>query len=217
MKEYPKIETLYDRDDKTRKVLVNEVRLDEFTNIKRWHITEKVDGTNVRIGLSPDGEISYGGRTESAQMPVTLLNYLTYTFTIEKMCMAFETRGNLEVVLFGEGYGSKIQKGGGNYRNDVSFRLFDVLVGEWWLEHEAILDVAAKLSIAAVPSLGMIDSFPQSIDDLKSIIGNGGLSVTAQEDKGHGLMAEGIVARTVPMLFTRRKDRLMWKLKVRDF
>ncbi len=29
--------------------------------------------------------------------------------------------------------------------------------------------------------------------------------------------AEGIVARTEPLLFTRRGDRVMWKLKAGDF
>ena len=32
-------------------------------------------------------------------------------------------------VLYGEGYGAKIQKGGGNYRADQDFVLFDVRVG----------------------------------------------------------------------------------------
>ncbi|KKL53664.1 hypothetical protein LCGC14_2273140, partial [marine sediment metagenome] len=48
------------------------------------------------------------------------------------------------ITLYGEGYGARIQKGGGDYRKggDVSFRLFDVLIGETWLRRVDVEDVA---------------------------------------------------------------------------
>ena len=58
-----------------------------------------------------------------------------------------------DVLLFGEGYGPKIQ-GGGKYREDQSFVLFDVKVGDWWLNREAVDDVAEKLDIESVPVIG---------------------------------------------------------------
>jgi ATP-dependent RNA circularization protein (DNA/RNA ligase family) len=216
MLEYPKIETLYQRDKFTDKVITNQLRLPEFGNIRRWQITEKVDGTNVRVGLLPGGVIKYSGRTENAQIPTKLLDYLQQTFTLEQLQLVFKDSPDSEVVLFGEGYGEKIQSGGA-YRQGVSFRLFDVLVGMWWLEPEAIADIAAKLGILTVPILGEIDSLPSQADQLKQWLGHDGKSTVAIQDGGRGVQAEGIVARTVPLLLTRRGQRLMWKLKFRDF
>ncbi|GAF90713.1 unnamed protein product, partial [marine sediment metagenome] len=43
-------------------------------------------------------------------------------------------------------------------------------------------------------------------------------STVAQREGGkEHYPIEGIVARTKPLLFTRRGDRLIWKLKVKDF
>ena len=102
MNEYPKIETLFNRDEKTRKVISGQARLVEFYNVRYWHITEKIDGTNIRVCLNPDGSVSLGGRTENAQLPTRLLNYLRDTFTQEKMRLCFESSIGNEVILFGD-------------------------------------------------------------------------------------------------------------------
>ena len=57
--------------------------------------------------------------------------------------------------LYGEGYGARIQ-GGGNYNpNGVDFVLFDILIGEWWLQRKDVEDVATKLGITVVPIIGI--------------------------------------------------------------
>ncbi len=222
MVEFPKIETLYVRDEKTHKVIPGQIRCPEFKLVGDWFLTEKVDGTNVRIGYK-DGQVELGGKTDSAQMPVKLMAYLHKTFTPEKLEEFFPEAGRNpdpgfeEVVLFGEGYGAGIGKGG-IYRPDMAFRLFDVKVGDWWLEPDDITNVANKLGVKTVPFLGFVSRpFPTSIEGMKNIPGVGE-SIVAREDGGHpGVSMEGIVARTVPMLFTRRGNRLIWKLKFRDF
>ena len=103
---YPKIETLWNRDPQTHKVLPGELRLPEFGLVSRWLVTEKIDGTNVRIMLHADGSVEYGGRTDNAQMPTTLIGYLTETFTREKMQATFQQNEDgtwPEVAVFGEG------------------------------------------------------------------------------------------------------------------
>lgn len=211
MIEYPKIDTLYDRDPNTFKVIPGELRLIEFGNIKEWFVTEKVDGTNIRIKwLADEKRLLYGGRTDNAQMPTSLMIYLQETFKPE-MFSDFKN----DMILFGEGYGEKIQKGGGNYRKGVSFRLFDILIGDWWLEPENVFEIADKLSIKTVPILGKIDYLPTTIADLGIITAME--SYVANEDGGAGMIPEGVVARTHPLLFTRKGERLIWKLKFRDF
>lgn len=214
---YPKIETLYDRDDNFV-VDPARVRVPEFANVRNWHVTEKVDGTNVRIGLMSDGSVCYGGRTDSAQMPIFLSEYIRKTFTAEKLQVALVNPDGTfpETVLFGEGYGAKIQKGGGLYRADCAVRLFDVMVGKWWLSPENVKDVATKLGVMSVPYGRVIDWLPTNEHELRAALG-GEHSIVALEDSGQVRDFEGIVARACPMLYGARGNRMIWKLKFRDF
>jgi ATP-dependent RNA circularization protein (DNA/RNA ligase family) len=213
MEEYPKIETLFDRDPKTFKVLEDKIRLKEFLMIQKWYVTEKINGTNVRICYK-NGSVEINGRTENAQMPTFLFNYLKELFTVEKFKQAFpDLKEDMEVVLYGEGYGPKIQKGGGNYRKDVSFRLFDVKIDKWWLEPDNIESVAEKMGVKTVPSLN-----DATIEQAVQIIKSNPFSQVALQDGGNlDTRMEGIVARTVPLLLRRNGERLMWKLKQKDF
>lgn len=212
--EYPKIETLWNRDERTHKVIPGALRLAEFGNIKVWRVTEKIDGMNVRVILAPDGTVTYTGRTDDAQMPVPLLAYLSQALPLTRLIDVFDI--GQQVILFGEGYGGKIQKGG-NYRPDPALRLFDVLVGPWWLEPEAVTDVASKLNVLTVPDLGVIDYLPHTAGELTHILNSGHSVVSAMEGGNASYTGEGIVARTVPLMLTRRGERVMWKLKFKDF
>lgn len=209
--EYPKIETLYNRDPNTRKVIPGDLRMPEFGSVRRWHLTEKVDGTNVRVFWDPNTNIvRIAGRTANSQMPITLYEHLGRTFLPHHFADAQLPK----LILFGEGYGEKIQNGGG-YRSGVSFRLFDVRIGDLWLEQDSLGDIASLLGIECVPQLGMIEALPKSAWDLK--IAFGAMPLTANLDGGSGIQPEGIVARTYPLMLTRRGERIMWKLKFRDF
>ena len=208
---YQKIETLLDRDEKTFKVLPGRYRLAEFLLIKEWRVTEKIDGMNIRIHLHSDGRVEYHGRTDKAELPLFLVQFLLGQLPSEVVRAAFAS--DTEAILYGEGYGEKIQSGG-NYRLGVSFRLFDVVVlavGRcWWLSWENIEDVAKKLGVRTVPVLARTASLDEAVTFAL------GHSLVAAEERQRQYPREGIVARTDPPLFTRRGDRLMWKLKQRD-
>lgn len=213
--EYPKIETVFNRDEKTFKVKEDEIRLPEFSNIKHWWVTEKIDGTNIRI-LHEKGwpQVQILGRTNRAQTPTFLLKYLQETFTHEKLEKTFDdARQNILITLYGEGYGARIQKGG-NYRpKDVSFRLFDVRVGDWWLEPENILDIAYKLGINTTPNLGVM-----TLEEAVKFIKSNPKSIVAKEEGGNpDYPMEGIVARSYPLVLRRNGKRVIWKLKQKDF
>lgn len=212
--EYPKIDTLFERNEKFI-VDTSRFRRPVFCTIGEWDVTEKVDGTNIRVMMDEQGLVTFGGRTDRAQLHTDLLQYLMATFTADKMTAAFiRDDGGLpsSVVLYGEGYGAGIQKGG-SYRPDKAFRLFDVLVdGRWWLSRENIADVANKLSIQRVPYLGR-----WSTEQIVNYVAEGMPSVVANEDMNNSFTAEGVVARTVEELFDNRGKRIMFKLKTRDF
>ena len=152
---YPKIETCFQRDAATKKLMDDVWRSDELEYLKNceWIWTEKVDGTNTQIRW--DGHrVTFGGRTENSNMPKPLMEFLEQTFGGEINEELFEQKfGENEVILFGEGYGPKIQSGG-DYRKDVSFILFDVKIGNFWLKRDGIEDVAKYFGIDVVPVIG---------------------------------------------------------------
>ena len=300
--EFPKIDTLYTRDD--NHVITNVIRRPEFLVPAKWLVTEKIDGTNIRISLEQESCSHAGldhpgagltgtcdmpwamvirGRTSRAQIPTLLFEHLQKTFTVEGLkslwrcksscrCLgegivtvedgpntsecgnkasqplAIKPCSNLEpypITLYGEGYGGGIQKGGGAYTSKTkggkaSFRLFDVFIGETWLDRENVEDIASKLGIKTVPLIsppkpiaygsdpasprisfgGVTHAYAEAPWDLESItnfVRDGAPSTVAYEEGTEGHMAEGVMAFTSPPLFNSRGKRLMWKLKHKDF
>lgn len=209
--EYHKIETLYERDEQTHRlkpelILKNRV----YGIIKTWHFTEKIDGTNIRV-IWKDGKLSFGGKTDNAQIHADLIKYLYETVTPEKLVMAFpvtEGEPSIEVVIYGEGYGAGIQKGG-DYSPTKGFIVFDVLIGgKWWLNWEAVCDVAAKLGLPTVPYVGEM-----TLGEATAIVRAGFPSAL----NGGKMRAEGLVGRPVEALFDKKGHRLIIKLKTKDF
>lgn len=209
MREYHKIETLFERDmDGSKKLIEGRFRNEtvEFLKDAEWVFTEKIDGTNIQIHW--DGhKVEFGGRTERAQIPTPLVNYLNETFGGEINAQLFEQKfGETDVILFGEGYGPKIQSGGGLYRDDVSFILFDVLIGDIWLRRGDVEDIAKTFSIDVVPIVGV------------GTLADGVAFVKAKPMSTIGkAKMEGIVARPKIEVRDRLGRRIIVKIKVRDF
>ena len=202
--EYPKIETLYERDEKTHKVVAGVFKNQTYTLLKEWEFTEKIDGTNIRCIWEPP-IVRFNGRTENAQIHGDLIRWLYENVVVSKLQEVFP---DVSVVLYGEGYGAGIQKGG-KYSPTKKLILFDVLVdGKWWLSWENVKDVAVKLGLDTVPYLGKMSievatEFVRA--GFKSLLGDG----TAD--------AEGIVGRPTEALFDKKGHRLILKLKTKDF
>lgn len=208
---YHKIMSIYKRSDITKKFLIGEYATPEIEYLKdnTWVFTEKVDGTNIRI-MWNGKDVIYGGRSDDAQLPVPLIYKLDEMFKVFKKRQIFkEVFGEEEqdTVLYGEGYGNKIQKAGNFYLpNAVSFVLFDVKVGEFYLERENIEDIGHKFDIKVVPIVGqgtLNDAIEMTKKGFNSKWGN--------------FIAEGIVARPKVEMFTRKGERVITKVKHRDF
>ena len=211
MNEYTKIETIFERDmEGSKKLIEGKFRNEtvEFLKDNQWICTEKIDGTN--IGIIWDGhKVSYQGRTERAQIPAHLMNKLIEMFEGETNEELFEQKfGEMPVVLFGEGYGAKIQKGGGNYRSDVSFILFDVYLPEQnlWLKRDALEDIAKTFDIDVVPIV-LTGTLQEAVDFVK------------QKPKSTIGVAdmEGLVCKPAVDMLDRMGRRVIVKVKVRDF
>ncbi len=177
----------------------------DFLKDCTWIFTEKIDGTNIRVVW--DGhKVSFYGRTDKATIPPMLMERLEELFGGEANEQVFEqTFGNKEVILYGEGYGSKIQNGG-DYRPDNDFILFDVEIGGMFLERMSVCAIATTLGIDVVPVV------------LRGTIQDGVNYVKTRPMSTIGkAKMEGVVGRPMMECFDRRGNRTIVKIKVRDF
>ena len=208
MIEYNKIETLYERDmEGSKQLMEGKFRNPtvEFLKDNIWQFTEKVDGTNIRIHW--DGhKVNYGGRTEAASIPAHLMNKLVEMFGSDEAEQIFEQKfGETEVILFGEGYGPKIQSGG-SYRKDVSFILFDVLISGNYQPRSSVEDIAKAFGIDVVPII-----FEGTIQEGVDFVKTNPKSTIGTADM------EGLVGRPKVEMRDRCGKRVIVKIKVKDF
>lgn len=206
MKKYHKIQSLFLREPKTkyRYLLEGFYAKPEFEYLKdvTWEFTEKVDGTNIIICWTGE-QVLIRGRNTFSQIPDKLFEKLEQKFPVE----IFEKHYLSPLCLRGEGYGAKIQKGGGDYiSNGMNFILFDVDIDEIWLERKNVNDIAKKLNIKTVP-----------------VIGEGTLAEGIKLVKGgfpselRCTPPEGLVMRPKVELRGRGGERIITKLKLKDF
>ena len=209
-KEYAKIQTVFKRDMSNKgKIIEGSYSLPEFDYLKdnEWIWTEKVDGTNIRIDWVRSVGRKFDGKTDNAQIPAFLYKRLEELFPPEKLDAAIKTEDADLLTLYGEGYGAKIQKGGGNYKSDgVDFVLFDVLVGGWWLKREDVEKVANSLGIRVVPIVGK-----GTLKEATVWTRTGYISAWGDFE------AEGLVMKPSVELQTRAGHRIITKIKHKDF
>lgn len=199
---YPKIDSLYKRDTKGNH-LVGQYAKPEFEYLKDnlWNWTEKVDGTNIRIEFDGESKRVIKGRSDNAQILPHLLQYL------DELAVGIDFEGEFTspTILYGEGYGMKINGGGKYIPDGVSFILFDVNIGGHWLSRDNVVDVATKLGLDVVPLVmtGTIDAALRRV-------------AIGFESKWPGVQPEGLVGRTVIPLYNKEGNRVTVKLKTRD-
>lgn len=204
MIEYNKIDAIFKRDENTKKT-IEQYRNETIESLKNitWQFTEKVDGTNIRVHW--DGhKVEFGGRTDNAQIPVPLMNRLVELFGGEANEELFEQKfGETDVIIFGEGYGPKIQNGG-LYRDDVDFIVFDVLINGNYLSRENVEDIANYFKLDIVPVL-----FEGKLEDGVEYVKTHRESIVAK----NGAEIEGLVARPKIELRDRIGKRIITKIK----
>lgn len=210
MKEYHKIETLFERDmEGTKKLIEGKFRNEcvEYLKDNQWIFTEKIDGTNIRIFW--DGhKVNIGGRTDNAQIPGDLVQLLHDLFMTSETEQLFEQKfGQTEVYFFGEGFGGSIQ-GGGAYSKEKKFIMFDVMVGDTFLKRDDIEEIAKAFGVDVVPII-LIGNLQQAIDYVKTKPNS---TITSEVKE-----SEGLVGVPVARLTDFRGNRIIVKIKVKDF
>jgi len=187
----------------------------EYLQDCQWICREKIDGTNIRIhyGLAEDGSVAraIGGRSNNSSIPAPLYQRIEALFPLDGddtlvRSIFDESALQAGVTLYGEGFGAGIQKGG-NY-GPVDFILFDVQVGGWWLDEENITDIAQKFGVQRVPIYESIATLREAITKV---------STHSLMSHWEGVEVEGIVAVPAVPLFDRRGNRIVVKVKGRDY
>ncbi len=209
---YPKINSLFKRDGESKKFIFGDYAQAEFDIIKQWRVVEKIDGMNIRIFIEKTGEDTYKttfkGRNEDSMLPQNLVEHL---ITIIKPSVIISAMNSIDpinkIILFGEGYGPKIQSGG-NYRDDVGFILFDVWGGHRWSSRDEVKQLALFLGIPVPHDYGMMTE-----QEIINLVAGRPLSPTAIRP----MIFEGVIARSEPLLRNNYTgDPLMFKLKCKD-
>jgi hypothetical protein len=200
---YHKIDSVFKRDPETnnKRFIMGAYSRPEFAYLKdaAWVGTEKVDGTNIRLTHH-----SLQGKTDNAQIHQGLFAHL---LTVQEKLRNSDLP--TDILLYGEGYGAKIQSGGQYIPDGQSFVLFDVVINGNFQSRYDVLDIATKLNIPSVPILGAktLEAWVEAISQgqyIKSL-----LHPSAKN--------EGVVLRPLYELKTRVGDRIITKLKFKDF
>ncbi len=212
---YHKIQTMFKRD-KENAMIIGDWTDPVFKYLQNnlWKCTEKINGTNIRIEITPTPpsipdlpcKVKFDGRTDNAALSPKLVNWMISHFLYPQMLIDLAEKFPDGATLYGEGCGAGISKGGGNYGPDQTFILFDVRVGAWWLQREAVNNVAETLGLHHVQVVGDF-TLHEAIELVKKGF---------QSEFGD-FFAEGLVAEPVVPMFNRKGERIITKIKTRDF
>lgn len=223
---YHKIQSIYKREgvelkNNSGKFMIGNYAIPEFELLKdiEWHWTEKVDGTNIRI-IWDGAKIIIRGKSDKAQIPDFLRIRLDEIFQNEEMIdklkekfgentledvIRYKRLEDINVCLYGEGYGARINTGGKYIKNNTDFVLFDIKIGNWWLKQEDVDKIGQILKLDVVP-----DVFKGTLDEAIDFVKKGFKS------QWGNFQAEGIVGVPAIELRTRRGDRVIVKIKYND-
>lgn len=212
MNPYSKIKTIWDRDPNTKyKTLISgQWALPEFAYLQNaaWACYEKIDGTNIRAIYWPlTDAVEFRGRSDKAQIPPFLLAVLEEKITAD-MQNAFDLgkSGDAPITLYGEGFGRRIQKHGELY-GEPNFCLFDIRIGDYWMGQEFITEAAKTLGLQRAPVM-CVGNLHEAIDRIRK-----------RQWKSHwgDFLVEGFILHPIVDLYTRQGNRIIGKIKHKDF
>lgn len=207
MKEYHKIYNLYLRNDKG--ILIDGCfSRYEFQYLSKceWVFYEKVDGTNIRI-MWNGKEVTFGGKTDNAQIPPGLITHLNNKFCTPKALALFQEKfGEIPVCLYGEGYGAGIQKVGIKYHpKDKMFILFDILINNYWFNKKDVMNIGNFFEVPQV-ELRVTGTFNDAIEYLRK---------ECKSNLGD-CEIEGLIGLPKIELRTKDRERIIVKIKTHE-
>ena len=211
---YSKYSSPFKKDEKFK----NTIETSQILPVGRWIKTEKIDGTNIRIIITKsdnDGNrIVYVGsrklilnpKDKTSNQYMDCLNDINFN----KLKEYFEEIDST-IIIYGEGYGSGVQKGG-IYSSKKNYRVFDIRIGNAYQDFEYIEKVCIDNQLNIVPVIGEVREITYgecitSLDKFKETL----------IKEGDGGIPEGIVYKFEPVLLNKYGERLIFKVKFKDF
>lgn len=165
---------------------------------------EKIHGTSAHVGWN-EGKLTFFSGGEKHERFVGLFNQ-------EFLTKAFTDLFHPKITVYGEAYGGKMQGMSGTYGPDLKFIVFDVQVGDSWLNVPDAEDVTKKLGLEFV-HYTRISTILDAIDAARDAD-----SVQAiRNGVGAGKKMEGVVLRPLIELTTNNGSRVMSKHKRTEF
>jgi len=208
MEKYQKINSIFKRD-KHKNFIIGDYSLPEFEYLKDniWDWYEKIDGMNIRISPEENNVDILPREAEDeieiSKMSDELLYLLKERFHLKLFRSLFPTK---KVVIYGEGYGRGIHGGGKYIPDGVDFIIFDITIDGWYLNIYNMLDVANKFNTKVVPLIGQ-GTLNEAIEKIQN-------KVYSQIGD---CLAEGLVLRPTTELWSRKGERIITKIKHKDF
>jgi hypothetical protein len=137
-----------------------------------------------------------------SDVPIELESGKSYAVEVEEV----------PVYIYGEFFGKKIQKAGGNYdRDNNRFSVFDICVGGWWVPIDMLYDYCKKLDLDVAPYIGTM-----TIAEAEAMVMKG-FKTLVPNVTNPDFMEEGIVARPVVPIKDQRGNRIIVKIKSCDY
>ena len=179
---------------------------DVFTEGEEVVITEKIHGTNCRIGIVPD-EIgfkivagSHGMQRKKPENEDYKSHLYWYPASIEGVVDLFNylkaSMGYQQIILFGETYGSRVQKGFAyDKTNELGFRAFDIYADGQYLDYISIESLFDNFDIPQVPLLHR-GSF--SMDKMRAL--SGGQTCLWGQHMREGIVIKPVMERRDPKI-----------------
>ncbi len=206
---YSKIYTIFERDKhfKIVKGVLNP-KLDGIENIKNFVVTSKIDGTNCGIILTPEKEILVRKRSDIIKDDNEHHLYFEAIKDIDmqKIKNYFEDSKSL-ITIFGEACGDNIQKQGKTYGDTKHFRLFDVKVGDNFFDWNDLVKFSKATGIQLVEW--------KKIEGKDIFDYDYWLKKLQADNKSK--YVEGYVVRSNPLLLNKFGERMIFKIKFKDF
>jgi len=233
---YPKIETLFKREEGTFRITPIVRQVDSIlalTYISPLVVEEKIDGTNAHILCTYDNKEGFIYRfySRNNEIPHVGEDIMYIRETLTKVVDIRNIKGwyldNFvkegreeypEVRIYGEVFGYKIQKN--IYTNDKerSFRVFDVKINNNWLSIKDRNEFCNKVGLRIVPTITKLNRFISYEEWHYTLYHhpNYKYSLLANEYGRNKELLEGYIIRPEITLYTDR-GRVIGKIKRKDF
>lgn len=235
MTKYPSIPTYFGMGERGILKESERVTMDSDFTI----LTEKINGTNCRILVYPDGDFVIGSREEllfarGDRVPNPTLGIVSAVQGLA-LILAVDFEHDLPTVYYGEVFGAGIEGGKEYGKKEVGFALFDIMrlpdyaamlswplekVASWrdhggqeYLSHNDMLESAKALDVQTVPVLGSVNTvhLPKTIAEGLELLQATTPNTQIKLDRETLGKSEGIVLKSA-----NAGNRVLAKLRYED-